>query len=96
MSSETTDADVIVVGAGNAAMCAALSAREHGARVLVLEAAPEDQRGGNSTYTGGMIRLVYRGAEDLQQLIPDLTDQELSKSSSIPIPRANISTTWGV
>jgi len=59
MSTETTDADVIVVGAGNAAMCAALSAREHGARVLVLEAAPEDQRGGNSAYTGGMIRLVY-------------------------------------
>lgn len=78
MSNESTDADVIVVGAGNAAMCAALSAREHGARVLVLEAAPEDQRGGNSTYTGGMMRLVYRGAEDLQQLIPDLTDQELS------------------
>jgi len=78
MSTETTDADVIVVGAGNAAMCAALSAREHGARVLVLEAAPEDQRGGNSAYTGGMIRHVYRGVEDLRQLIPDLTDQELS------------------
>ena len=40
--------DVIVVGGGNAAMCAALSAREHGASVLMLERAPEEQRGGNS------------------------------------------------
>ena len=37
----TTSWDVVVVGGGNAAMCAAISAREHGARVLVLEKAPE-------------------------------------------------------
>jgi tricarballylate dehydrogenase len=42
--------DVIVVGAGNAAMCAALSAREHGAKVLVLESAPQEQCGGNNAY----------------------------------------------
>ncbi len=36
--------DVIVVGAGNAATCAALSARENGASVLMLEIAPEDQK----------------------------------------------------
>ncbi len=45
--------DVVVVGAGNAGMCAALAAREQGARVLVLEAAPFDERGGNSRYTAG-------------------------------------------
>ena len=43
--------DVAVVGAGNAGLCAALSARERGARVLVLEAAPEAERGGNSRFT---------------------------------------------
>jgi tricarballylate dehydrogenase len=50
--------DVIVVGAGNAATCAALSAREHGASVLQLEISPEASRGGNSAFTGGAFRIV--------------------------------------
>src|ERR1700748_271858 len=68
--------DVIVVGAGNAATCAALSAREHGARVLMLEIAPEEARGGNSAFTGGAFRVVYHGAEDLARLIPDMNETE--------------------
>ena len=51
MSNESWD--VIVVGGGNAALCAALAASDQGARVLVLERAPEDQPGGNSAFTGG-------------------------------------------
>src|SRR2546422_6318648 len=43
----------VVVGGGNAAMCAALSAREAGARVLVVEKAPEAWRGGNGFFTAG-------------------------------------------
>ena len=43
--------DVVVVGGGNAALCAAISAREEGASVLVLEAAPRQLRGGNSRHT---------------------------------------------
>ena len=43
--------DIIVVGAGNAATCAALSARENGASVLMLEIAPEDAACGNSAFT---------------------------------------------
>src|SRR5438045_2214638 len=69
--------DVIVVGAGNAATCAALSAREKGARVLILEIAPEEARGGNSAFTGGAFRIVYHGAEDLARLIPDMNETEL-------------------
>jgi tricarballylate dehydrogenase len=69
--------DVIVVGAGNAATCAALSAREAGAEVLMLEIAPEEARGGNSCFTGGAFRVVYHGAADLARLIPDMNETEL-------------------
>jgi len=48
---ETLDYDVAVVGGGNAALCAAISARRAGARVVVLERAPRDFRGGNSRHT---------------------------------------------
>ena len=43
--------DVLVIGGGNAALCAAMTAREAGATVLVLEAAPREFRGGNSRHT---------------------------------------------
>ena len=68
--------DVIVVGAGNAACCAALAARENGANVIILEAAPIEDSGGNSRYTGGLMRVVYNGVDDLAQIIPDLTEDE--------------------
>ena len=68
--------DVIVVGAGNAAACAALAARENGASVIMLEAAPVEDCGGNSRYTAGLMRVVYNGVDDLAQLIPDLTEDE--------------------
>src|SRR5712672_2294439 len=71
------DLDVIVVGAGNAATCAALSAPEGGARVVMLEISPEEARGGNSAFTGGAFRVVYHGGEDLARLIPDMNETEL-------------------
>ena len=70
---------VIVVGAGNAALCAAMSAREQGAEVLVLEKAPEAERGGNTYFTGGGFRFPYDGMPDIQQLIPDLSAAEIAR-----------------
>jgi tricarballylate dehydrogenase len=69
--------DVIVVGAGNAAFCAALAAQERGAKVLMLEAAPENEAGGNSRFTAGSIRVVYNGTDDIKTLVPDLTPAEI-------------------
>src|SRR6266853_3045119 len=74
----TSQADVIVVGAGNAAFCAALAAQEQGASVLMLEAAPEEETGGNSRFTAGSVRVVYNGVDDIKRLVPDLTEQEIA------------------
>ena len=62
--------DVLVVGAGNAAACAPLSAVAHGAKVLILETAPKESRGGNSAFTGGAFRFAYNGVDDLMQVWP--------------------------
>ncbi len=75
---EIAERDIIVVGAGNAATCAALSAREHGASVLMLEIAPEPYACGNSAFTGGAFRIVYHDFDDLAQLIPDMGDHDRS------------------
>ena len=74
------ECDVVVVGGGNAALCAALSAAEQGVSVLVLERASEAEAGGNSRFTAGAIRCVYDGVEDLKVLMPDLTDEEIANT----------------
>ena len=71
--------DVIVVGAGNAAICAALAACEAGADVLVLEKADEGERGGNTFFTGGGFRFPYNGIDDIRALIADLSDGEVER-----------------
>jgi len=71
--------DVLVVGAGNAALCAAISAHEAGARVLMLEAAPYEERGGNSHFTGGAFRFAFRGVDDLAAVLPSLAQENLDE-----------------
>src|SRR5580692_11431685 len=70
--------DVIVVGGGNAALCAALAARHMVSRVLLLERAPEHMRGGNTRHTRN-IRCAHISADDFfsapyseEELLQDL------------------------
>src|SRR5262245_47361045 len=72
--------EVVIVGAGNAALCAALAAVESGVSVLVLERAPQGESGGNSRFTAGAFRCVYDGIEDLKALMPDLSDEEIKST----------------
>ena len=69
--------DVVIVGAGNAALTAALAARENGATVLILEKAPEHEKGGNSYFTAGGFRFCYNNIEDVAtDVLTDLSEAE--------------------
>ncbi|SQD96153.1 MULTISPECIES: FAD-dependent tricarballylate dehydrogenase TcuA [unclassified Parafrankia] len=66
------NADVVVVGGGNAGYCTAHAAAERGRRVLLLEKAPRALAGGNSYYTLGATRMVHAGLGDLLEVLePD-------------------------
>ena len=82
--------DTIVVGAGNAALAAAVSAREHGAeRVVALEKAPEELRGGNTHYSGGLFRFAFDRADELAQIVPDAERRVPGFMKGVqPYPRA--------
>ncbi|WP_415403924.1 FAD-dependent tricarballylate dehydrogenase TcuA [Tateyamaria sp. SN3-11] len=68
---------VIVVGSGNAALCAGIAALEAGAQVLMLEKGDESLAGGNTKYTAGAMRFAYDGGADLMPLLRDPTDARL-------------------
>lgn len=86
------DYDVLVIGGGNAGLCAAIAARRAGARVLVLEAAPKFYRGGNTRHTRNM-RCAHDTAtetltgpyceeeflEDLLRVTGGNTDEDLAR-----------------
>ncbi len=76
---KSNDWDVIVVGAGNAAMCAAFAAHETGARVLVLERAPEAECGGNSAFTGGATRFAFKNIDEVREVLT-LSEEEVANT----------------
>ena len=84
MSQDQQSYDVIVVGGGNAALTAAISARMMGAKVLILEKAPVHLRGGNSYFTGGLFRFSYAQFEQIEALLPNLGTDEKDHISIEP------------
>ena len=78
--------DVIVVGGGNAAFVAAVSAKENGAqRVLVLEKAPQEKRGGNTHFSGAIFRHVFNSVEELDRFVPDAEEQYPGFRKELPL-----------
>ena len=63
------DADVIVVGGGNAGFSAAHAAATRGRKDILLERGTDEMAGGNSYYTAGATRIIHDGLEDLQKFI---------------------------
>jgi tricarballylate dehydrogenase len=80
------DAQVIVVGAGNAALVAALAAHEAGADVLVLEAASEAERGGNSRFSGAIFRFAHDGLDSILPLLTDVARGQAHRAEVAPYP----------
>ena len=96
--------DVIVIGAGNAGLCAAITAAEAGASVLVIEAAPKDMRGGNTRHTRNLrarhdaptdVLTESYGFEeyfdDLMRVTKGVTNQELA---TLTLEKSAELTTW--
>ena len=71
MTGKAERPDVLIIGGGNAGLCAALSARERGASVLVLESAPRPYRGGNSRHTRNLRCMHDAPLETLEAAYPE-------------------------
>lgn len=82
--------DIVVVGAGNAALAAGLRAAEHGAKVLMLEAAPEAHYGGNSRHAGANFRIPFDHVDELAPLELDMPPAVRAMLTQHPYPRARL------
>ena len=77
---KTENCDVVVVGFGNAAQAAAVAAHNAGAKVLVLEKAPQAKKGGNTWFShGAQFRHTHNGIADEKPLLPHVSESEWEK-----------------
>lgn len=82
------ECDVLVIGSGNAGLCAAISAAQNNSsketnRVLIIDKCPETWAGGNSYFTAGAFRTVHNGLPDLLPLVNNV-NTDLSERIDVP------------
>jgi len=80
------ETDVLVIGAGNAALVAAEAAYDSGVKVTVLERAPKERRGGNSAFSGGLFRFAYKDFEHVKEIIKDTPGIDFKDVEVEPYP----------
>lgn len=73
--------DVLIVGSGNAALCAGIAACERGQSVLMIEKAGPEMAGGNTKYTAGAMRFAYDNSDDLLPLLAHPDDPRVARSN---------------
>lgn len=71
---------VVIIGSGNAALCAGLAALDAGAEATILEKADAGEAGGNSRYTAGAMRFAYSSREEILPLLRDPHDTRLERT----------------
>jgi tricarballylate dehydrogenase len=78
--------DILVVGAGNAALVAAEAAYDAGVKVIALERAPKVRRGGNSAFSGGLFRFAFSDFENVKEIIKDSPGIDMKDVDVEPYP----------
>jgi tricarballylate dehydrogenase len=84
LNEQTTD--ILVIGAGNAALVAAEAAHDAGLKVTVLERAPKQRRGGNSAFSGGLFRFAFSDFERVKEIIKDTPGIDFKDVDVEPYP----------
>ncbi len=80
------ETDILVIGAGNAALVAAEAACDAGVRVTVLERAPKERRGGNSAFSGGLFRFAYQDFEQVKEILKETPGIDFKDVDVEPYP----------
>jgi tricarballylate dehydrogenase len=86
---ESTTKTVVVVGGGNAGLVAAIAAAEDHCNVRLFEAAPSAERGGNSSFTLGGVRVAFEDPESIFQLLSHVSESEAEMIRRRPYPAAS-------
>ena len=80
------ETDVLIIGAGNAALVAAEAAYDAGLKVTALERAPKERRGGDSAFSGGLFRFAFKDFEHVKEIVKETPGVEFKDVEVEPYP----------